>query len=258
MTQITSSDLEEIWSEFQRVRETTLSIFEPLSIEDAVMQSDSFGSPPNWHLAHVTWFFQKVLEKYGFKIDYADNSINTDYLNSYYQKFHNILPKTERGRYPRPTVSQTLRYRKIVEDAFLEFFNIVKKNGTLNKKLKYDFLLADQHEMQHQELMIYDLQHYFNRFPDPEDRYRPKIIKGLGTTNTADNPRPMAKVPGGLYNMGFSGDGFCYDNELPEHKIYLDPFEIDIHPVTNGDFMNFIDDGGYHDCLLYTSDAADD
>ena len=257
MTQIISSDLEEIWSEFQRVRETTLSIFEPLSVEDAVMQSDPFGSPPNWHLAHVTWFFQKVLEKYGVKIQDADNSTNTDYLNSYYQKFHNILPKTERGRYPRPTVSQTLRYRKIVEDAFLKFFNIVKKNGTLNKKLKYDFLLANQHEMQHQELMIYDLQHYFNRFPDPKDSYRPKISKGLGTISSADISTSMAKVPGGLYDLGFTGDGFCYDNELPEHKTYLDPFEIDIHPVTNGDFMNFINDGGYDDYQYWLADGWD-
>lgn len=257
MTQIISSDLEEIWSELQRVRETTLLIFEPLSVEDAVMQSDPFGSPPNWHLAHVTWFFQKVLEKYGFKIQDVDNSTNTDYLNSYYQKFHNILPKTERGRYPRPTVSQTLRYRKIVEDALLDFFKIVKKNGTLNKKMKYDFLLANQHEMQHQELMIYDLQHYFNRFPDPKDSYRPKIAKGLGTVGSTDISTSMAKVPGGLYNLGFTGDGFCYDNELPEHKTYLDPFEIDIHPITNGDFIKFIDDGGYEDYHYWLADGWD-
>ncbi|MDQ5868164.1 MAG: ergothioneine biosynthesis protein EgtB [Thermoproteota archaeon] len=257
MTQIVSSDLEEIWSEFQSVRETTLSIFEPLSVEDAVMQSDPFGSPPNWHLAHVTWFFQKVLEKYGVKFQGMDNTTNTDYLNSYYQKFHNILPKTERGRYPRPTVSQTLRYRKLVEDAFSEFFNIVKNNGTFNKNLKYDFRLANQHEMQHQELMIYDIQHYFNRFPDPKDSYRPKITKGLGTEGSADISTPMAKIPGGLYDLGFAGDDFCYDNELPEHKAYFDPFEIDIHPVTNGGFMNFINDGGYEDYRYWLADGWD-
>src|SRR6185437_8471602 len=121
---------EDLISEFIKVRKTTLDLFNPLELEDAVIQSDIFGSPPNWHLAHVSWFFQKVLEKYGFRIQDVDNSTNTDYLNSYYQKFHNILPKTERGRYPRPTVSQTLRYRKIVEEAFLDFFKIVKKNGT--------------------------------------------------------------------------------------------------------------------------------
>jgi hypothetical protein len=110
-----------------------MSLFDPLSIEDAVIQSDSFGSPPNWHLAHVTWFFQKILEKYGVKISENDKTVNLDYLNSYYQRFQSILPKSERGRYPRPTVSQTRQYRSIVENSLLNFLDTFK-----NKNVLYD------------------------------------------------------------------------------------------------------------------------
>jgi len=162
-------------SDFLNVRKTTSLIFEPISIEDAVMQSDPFGSTPNWHIAHVTWFFQKILEKY--KQDVGDNSINTDYLNSYYQRYRKILPKSDRGKFPRPKVSETLKYRSLIEDMFLKFLDYIEKNNSLVHNIAYDIELANQHEMQHQELLIYDLQHYFQRFEDPKDNYEPKITK---------------------------------------------------------------------------------
>src|SRR5678815_3606741 len=88
------------------------------------MQSDPFGSTPNWHIAHVTWFFQKILEKY--KQNVVDNSINTDYLNSYYQRYRKILPKSDRGKFPRPKVSETLKYRSLIEDMFLKFLDYIE------------------------------------------------------------------------------------------------------------------------------------
>ncbi len=100
MAQIFSEATDHLFSEFNRVRKNSLKLFKPLRIEDAVMQSNLFGSPPNWHLAHVTWFYQKVLEKHHKKLSDSKN-VNLDYLNSYYQQFRKILPKGERGRYPR-------------------------------------------------------------------------------------------------------------------------------------------------------------
>ena len=253
MTQVTTSDVNRLRLDFLNVRNTTAIIFEPISIEDAVMQSDPFGSTPNWHIAHVTWFFQKILEKYKQNMD--TNSINTDYLNSYYQRYRKILPKSDRGKFPRPKVSETLKYRSLIEEMFLKFLDNTERNNSLTRNLVYDIELANQHEMQHQELLIYDLQHYFQRFYDAEDNYQPKINKRPNSIDNPDVEQGMVKIPGGLYELGFSGSDFCYDNEVPEHKTYLNAYEIDTYPVTNKQFMAFIDAGGYEDYRFWLSDG---
>ena len=259
MTQVITNEVKRLRQDFLNVRKTTSIIFEPISIEDAVMQSDPFGSTPNWHIAHVTWFFQKILEKY--KQDISANSINTDYLNSYYQRYSKILPKTERGKYPRPKVSETLKYRVMIEDLFLEFLDYIEKNNSLIQNIAYDIELANQHEMQHQELLVYDLQHYFQKFEDPNDNYEPKIIKRNNTLidsgNIGNIQDEMIKIPGGIYELGFPRDDFCYDNELPEHKTYLNPYEIDKYPVVNREFIEFIDAGGYQNYRFWLSDGWD-
>ena len=255
MTQVTASDVNRLRLDFLNVRNTTSIIFEPISIEDAVMQSDPFGSTPNWHIAHVTWFFQKILEKYKQNID-AD-SINTDYLNSYYERYRKILPKSDRGKFPRPKVSETLKYRSLIEEMFLKFLDNIERNNSLTRNLVYDIELANQHEMQHQELLIYDLQHYFQRFDDAEDNYQPRINKRPNNIDNLAVEPGMMKIPGGLYELGFSGSDFCYDNEVPEHKTYLNAYEIDTYPVTNKQFMAFIDAGGYQDYRFWLSDGWD-
>lgn len=260
MTQVLQDSLESLAKEFKSTRRTTLNLFAQLRHEDAVVQSSDFGSPPNWHLAHVTWFFQKVLEKHGAKVALPDK-INLAYLNSYYQKYNFILSKPERGRFPRPTIRQTLQYRAFIDKEVLKFL----KNGNhVNfDDIYYDIKLANQHEMQHQELMIYDLQYYFNRFIDPDDNFRPPNVKTLKPQEVSDKATihdshfPMIKIPGGIYNLGYSCDQFCYDNELPEHKVYLENYLIDAFPVTNGDFQRFIDDGGYKDFNLWLADGWD-
>lgn len=246
LVQKTSKDL---LDEFMQVRKTTMELFEPLGIEDAVIQSDVFGSPPNWHIAHVTWFFQKVLEKHGAGI--ADGKVNLAYLNSYYQKYGEILPKPERGKYPRPTVAQNLKYRAIVEEKVASLI----KSSNISPELSYDINLGMQHEMQHQELMVYDFQHYFQRFPDPDDNYRAKTVNA--PPKNKERPRGMIDVPGGIFELGFSGNGFSYDNELPVHKVYLQPFKIDVTPVTNGEFARFVGAGGYQEYKYWLADGWD-
>ncbi|MEO9320074.1 MAG: ergothioneine biosynthesis protein EgtB [Nitrososphaera sp.] len=237
-------------ADFTEARNLTLELFGPLNVEDAVIQSDSFGSPPNWHIAHVTWFFHKVLEKYS--VDLSGASLNLDYLNSYYQKYGGILPKAERGRFPRPTVQQTLQYREFIDGKVSEFL----QSDAMSAEAAYDITLGIQHEMQHQELMIYDLQHYFERFSDPADNYIPhRRSVPRGEQMAAERPAGMVFIPGGLYELGFSGRGFSYDNELPEHKVFLYPFRIDVAPVTNGEFAEFIDAGGYHDYKYWLADG---
>src|ERR687885_1218565 len=119
--------LDNVIDEFVKVRDKTMDLFSPLNVEDAVIQSSTFGSPPNWHISHVTWFFQKIIEKYNGKIQ-IKNDINLDYLNSYYQVYGKILTKSERGRYPRPTVSQSIRYREEVEKSFITFLKSIEKS----------------------------------------------------------------------------------------------------------------------------------
>jgi ergothioneine biosynthesis protein EgtB len=248
--------------EFKATRRTTLSLFSQLRYEDAVIQASDFGSPPNWHLAHVSWFYQKVLEKHGVKMELLAG-INLAYLNSYYQKYDFILSKPQRGRFPRPTVRQTLQYRSFIDKEVIRFLK--DRDVGCDDEACYDIKLANQHEMQHQELMIYDLQYYFNRFTDPYDNFQPPTVESLEMQRNSleDNSSPhdthpsMVKIPGGIYELGYSGDRFCYDNELPEHKVYLENYLIDTFPVTNGDFQRFIDDGGYNDFSLWLADGWD-
>jgi len=253
--QANKMNTEDLVEEYTFVRRATIDIFRPLKIEDAVIQSDVFGSPPNWHLAHVTWFFHKILEKHGLHLEEesAGNGINLAYLNSYYQRYGSILPKPMRGKFPRPTVEQTLKYRSMIDKAVISF---LKRHENISNQVNYDITLGIQHEMQHQELMIYDLQHYFQRFPDPQDNYNPATMKFPIAAST-EKPTGMVEISGGIYELGFNGKGFCYDNEQPEHKVYLQPFKIDIAPVSNANFMEFIEAGGYKEFKYWLADGWD-
>jgi ergothioneine biosynthesis protein EgtB len=259
-----SADL--LLSEFTQVRKKTMQLFKPLRIEDAVTQSDPFGSPPNWHIAHVTWFFQKVLEKHGalLELDSSISSFNLEYLNSYYQRFGKILPKQERGKFPRPTVKQTLDYRSFIDRKVTRFLKERWSTTTssenvnpITHELQYDIMLGIQHEMQHQELMIYDFQHFFERFPDPSDNYQPLIINEppKASETIVRIFSEMVDIPGGIFEVGYNGSAFCYDNEIPEHKVYLQPFKMDVAPVTNGEYMKFIEGGGYEDFRYWLADG---
>ena len=246
------ASLEELIKEFTTVRKNTVNLFKPLKIEDAVIQSNDFGSPPNWHIAHVTWFFQKILEKYGDK-KLSNIKIQLDYLNSYYHKFGEILPKNERGRFPRPTVEETLKYRTIIERQIIVFLRELELSNKISEETLYDIMLGNQHEMQHQELMVYDFQNYFQRFPYEYDNYKPIRVKNPPLA--VEPPTGMVDIPEGIYELGFNGKEFCYDNELPKHKVYLQPFKIDIIPITNGKFIDFIKDGGYEDYRYWLADG---
>jgi ergothioneine biosynthesis protein EgtB len=286
------SGLEQIIREFCEVRKNTMDLFKPLRTEDAVIQSNDFGSPPNWHIAHVTWFFHQILNKYNRNKNSTKSNeiqINLRYLNSYYQKYGEILPKSERGRFPRPTVQDTLKYRTIIEKEIMAFLsNLGRENSRQDNEYNledvlYHITLGNQHEMQHQELMVYDFQNYFNRFEDSEDNYKPIIKKtiadhaGAGirskkeahqeAISDAKSREPdlypnlnnmyleMIEIPGGLYELGFCGQGFCYDNELPEHKVHLNSFKLDKFPVTNSQYIRFIEDGGYKNYRYWLADG---
>jgi ergothioneine biosynthesis protein EgtB len=250
----TSLELEGLVKEFIEVRNKTMELFSPLGIEDAVIQSNEFGSPPNWHIAHVTWFFHKILEKYCSKPLYLKAVYDLSYLNSYYQRYGSILRKSDRGKYPRPTVLQTIKYRKEIEGLFIDFLkydNLDKVDNITG--LVWDIQTAINHERQHQELMIYDFQHYFSRFRNEGDNYNPKTISTIDVVETVQ--KEMVPISGGLFVMGYQGSGFCYDNELPQHKVYLNDYKIDNTLVTNREFIDFIESGGYQNYRYWLADG---
>lgn len=231
-------DTDKIFSQFRKVRRMTIELCEPLEIEDYVVQTESFMSPPRWHLGHVSWFYDQLLKKYfrDYKPYKKDFSF---YLNSYYQAFGKPFNKSRRGTISRPTVKETIEYWNYINREVSRYF----ESAEMRLNVLKDFMLAFNHEWQHQELLVYDLQHLL------QDQYQPKSVKNSPQQNEQSHKKEMIKIPGGLYELGFDiirwKDQFAYDIEMPQHKIYLNDYMIDNTPVINGDYLNFINDGGY-------------
>jgi ergothioneine biosynthesis protein EgtB len=235
---LAGADNNGIFDRFKKVRRMTIELCEPLEIEDFVVQTESYMSPPRWHLGHVTWFYDQLLKKYfkdykPYKEDYSY------YLNSYYQAFGKPFNKSRRGTLSRPTVKETIDYWNHINRQAAAFFGTTKLTVSMLK----DFVLAFNHEWQHQELLVYDLQHLL------QEKYQPKEIKKPPYTNGHKHSKEMIRIPGGIFELGFDilkwRDQFAYDVEMPVHKVYLNDYMIDNTPVTNGDFILFIEDGGY-------------
>jgi ergothioneine biosynthesis protein EgtB len=237
---------EELFKLFKGVRRQTIEIVEPLEIEDYVVQTEEFMSPPRWHLGHVTWFYEQLLRKFykGFKSFRDDYSF---YLNSYYQQFGKPFTKSRRGTISRPTVRETMDYWTWINKQVSDFF----KDSKLSDEVVRHFHLAFNHEWQHQELLVYDIQHLL------QDRYKPKEIKRPPATNGTAIRKEMIIIEGGIFEMGYdaSRGGFAYDVEMPLHKTYLKDYMIENTPVTNGEFLEFINDGGYKNYKWWLSDG---
>ncbi len=181
----------------------------------------------------------KTDERYEF---YSEDYLN--YLNSYYNQFGTPHDKGRRGVVSRPTADQILEYYGVITKRVQNFL----QNNSLDEAAVNLFKMGCNHECQHQELLIYDLQHLL------ADQYRPVKRVKPPTTSMSIEPT-MVKVEGGIYDLGYSGSDWCYDIELPEHKVYLNDFKIDSFPVTNGQYLEFIEDGGYEDFKYWLSDG---
>ncbi len=228
---------------FNETRETTLGLIKNLQKDDFGVQTAVFMSPPKWHIGHVSWLNEIVLSKtqkdYKF---YSDEF--SGYLNSYYNQFGKPHDKSKRGIMSRPTVDEILEYFDAITDRVRK---VISK--PLDKDIAYLFTMAIHHECQHQELLVYDLQHLLGEQYRPPQRKQPET-----PTNIEKN---SIKIDGGLYNMGYSGNDYCYDIELPEHKTYLNDFKIDNFLVSNREFLDFMNDGGYEDYSFWLSDGWD-
>ena len=237
----------EILNLYLRTRERTLDIADPLEIEDMVIQANSDCSPVKWHLAHTTWFFEKFIAS-KFITNYETFDRSFDYLfNSYYEGIGRYFPKERRGTVSRPTVSEVLKYRKYI-DSVIE--NLLK-NGKASSEVLDLIELGINHEEQHQELMLMDIKMAFFNHPD-----YPAYRNDLKTQHSKKKVKQSwHSFDEGLFNVGFDGSGFCFDNETPSHKEWLNSFSISSRLVTNEEFLNFIMDEGYQRPEFWLSDG---
>ena len=222
---------------YQQVRLQTESLCTPLVQEDYIVQSMPDVSPTKWHLAHTSWFFETFLLVPHYS-GYNVFDPHFAYLfNSYYVAIGDRHCRQNRGLLSRPTVAQVYAYRKHVDDAMLQFLS-----GLTDPELSRLESIIDiglHHEQQHQELMLTDIKHVFWVNP-----LRPGFAH---PTQSHAAPPPMRWVgfDGGLQWIGHEGLGFSFDNESPRHRSFLEPFQLGSRLVTNGEYKQFIDDGGY-------------
>jgi ergothioneine biosynthesis protein EgtB len=231
---------------FLRNRAATLELCRHLRPEDYVVQSMPDVSPAKWHLAHVTWFFEHfVLEPYASRYRRFNDAWH--YLfNSYYYTAGEMHRRPERGLLSRPTVDEILDYRKHVDEAMARLLD-----GAVDPDVCARTLLGIHHEQQHQELLLTDLKHVFSCNP-----LLPAVHPGLpeAPPRAAPTHEFIAGVAG-VAEIGAGGDGFSFDNERPRHRTLLAEHAIGSRLVTNGEFRDFMRDGGYRTPELWLSDG---
>lgn len=232
-----------IKEQFSQTRNRTLDLVKNLEIDDYVVQTAPFMSPPKWHIGHTSWLFEIVMSKSSNDYTFYSEEFSK-YLNSYYQQFGKPHDKDKRGLVSRPTVEQILEYYHTITKRVLEFLE-----NPISSEQANLFTMGIHHECQHQELLVYDLQHMLAK------DYRP--VKKNPEPSTPEQTPHSVRIKGGIYTMGYSGEEFCYDIELPEHKVYLNDYKIDAFPVSNKEFLKFIDDGGYQEYRFWLSDGWD-
>src|SRR5215217_5734067 len=225
---------------YTQVRARTMEIVAPLEIEDYVIQTADFMSPPRWHIGHTSWFFETVLQahKPGYRV-YSDDFLF--YFNSYYEGFGERIERPKRGTKSRPTVKETVAYRNHIDEqvlSLLQSLDTLPNAETVRSLVR----LGLEHEMQHQELLVYDIKHLLcDQFDAPLKPLPKSPIKIEG----------MAEIEGGLFRLGYEraqsprSRDFAFDNEKPAHQVFLHDFAIDKAPASNGDFLEFINEGAY-------------
>jgi ergothioneine biosynthesis protein EgtB len=231
---------------FRRVRSRTLSLCAGLSAEDMMIQSMPDASPAKWHLAHTTWFFEQFV--LGRDPTYRSRHPEWHYLfNSYYQTVGPMHARPRRGLLSRPGLDEVLDYRRRVEDA-LE----ARLAAGVEPALGAIVELGLQHEQQHQELLLTDIQHALWCNP-----LQPAYDPALAAVEPMPPAAPLAYVDGrdGIVEIGHAGDGFAFDNEGPRHRALLQPHALANRPVTNGEYKLFVQDGGYREPTLWLSDG---
>ena len=234
-----------ITEKYINVRNQTVAFCSHLKPEDYVIQLVKFASPAKWHLAHTTWFFETFILMPN-ATNYNVFNTNFNFLfNSYYNTVGDRILQANRGNMSRPSIDEIYAYRNYVDEKMQIFLKT-----TNDKKILDLVTLGLNHEQQHQELLITDVKYMLGHnpfFPVFHNDYN--LVKDTNSTNES------VKITEGLYKIGYQGNDFCYDNELGAHKAYVPDFEINKYLVTNGEYFEFMEAGGYSDFNLWLDDG---
>lgn len=223
---------------FQSVRNQSKKLCADLATEDFVAQPAVFVSPPKWHLAHTTWFFETFVLSPFDKNYKAFHPKYAYVFNSYYQHAGERVKRDIRGALTRPSVEDILSYRAYVEEVLTQL--VTHCDAAILPVLLERITLGLQHEKQHQELLVYDIKYILGKNP-----LFPKVHIPINKLKPQDEFQGKLSVSGGVYPIGYEGNGFHFDNEKPVHKCYITDFEMDKALVTNQMMIEFIEAGGY-------------
>jgi ergothioneine biosynthesis protein EgtB len=239
----TSADLA---ARYRAVRGTTDWLTAPLSPEDATVQSMPDASPAKWHLAHTSWFFETFVLTEAVAVYRPFHPDFRVLFNSYYNTLGAQFPRADRGLVTRPGLEEVRAYRAHVDRHLLALLE-----GGIAPALAELVEIGLQHEQQHQELILTDLKYLLSRNP-----LRP-VYRESAPRPSAGSPRPLAfrRFEEGIRWIGHAGTGFAFDNEGPRHRVFLNAFDIATRPVTCGELLAFIEDGGYERPELWLSDG---
>lgn len=231
---------------FCKTREHTESICHPLEIEDYVVQPIVDVSPPKWHLGHTTWFFEEFLLD-PYLPNYKRFHDQFAYVfNSYYESIGKRVVRTDRGNLSRPSVKTVYEYREYVTTHMIQLIE-----NHWNEEWKPVLEIGIHHEKQHQELLLTDIKYILGNNPLlPE--YRRDFKE-----NHIENDQQWITIPEGIYQIGHQDNSFCYDNELPRHRVFLEPYRISNKLITNKEWIEFMNDGGYSNVLLWHTEGWD-
>lgn len=237
--------MSELLQLYKKTRSQSAALCEPLEIEDYIPQPVDFASPPKWHLSHSTWFFEEMILK-KFVKDYQVFNPHFGFLfNSYYQTLGERAIRTERGTITRPTVKEVYDYRKYVDDHISALLQ-----NPVNSTLEELLILGINHEQQHQELLITDLKHTLSYNPS-----YPVYKENFNLTAQQNSEKGWLKIDEGIYSIGFEGEGFHFDNEKGRHQVFLHEFEISKSLVTNAEFIEFMEAGGYENFKFWLDEG---
>jgi ergothioneine biosynthesis protein EgtB len=251
-------DRASLLARYSETRGVSIELCRPLKAEDFRIQSMPDVSPPWWNLGHTSWFFAKnILEPFGYhdaedgRLDYA--------LNSYYESLGPRLARDHRGLVTRPTTDEIYRFRASVDERLVELLGTAPEEALA--RLGFLVLTGIQHEQQHQELLVTEIKHILgSNVPELREPYLTGNGNGGAAPGSGAPPRHAAaprfvEIPGGLHRFGNVEGGWCWDNEMPVHPAWLGDFALADRLVTNGEYLEFMDAGGYAEPLLWLANG---
>lgn len=241
-----TNELDGLLERFHETRSFTSTLCETLTAEDCCLQSMTNASPVRWHLAHTSWFFETFLLKHDPAYQVFDEHYEV-LFNSYYNAVGEQFPRDQRGLLSRPSLKEVIAYREYVDREVAS--RLEQGDAPEGVDVNSIVELGIQHEQQHQELILTDVKHLFAinpLFP---------VFRAADAPESQQPPESAGWLAGeeGVCEIGHNGDGFAFDNEGPRHRVFLEPYKLASRPVSSGEFLEFVEDGGYSRPELWLS-----